>query len=219
MAMSADHYAGAAAGWASGASRVYGPLAVELVGHSPHPLSGRPLSGRRVLDVGAGTGCGSSALATVGALPLSLDLSHAMLRWNRNGRPPSLIGDVARLPVRDRAVDDVLAADWYLEFKATTAPEVGSAEAMAEVADAAPLVDVEVEERAVDVAIDSAADLVDYRLGQAQQAGWSPSTRWWCRWRARSGSRNPLVRSHPPGPLSRCGRSCREPTVSAGDLG
>ena len=47
--MSVGDYGDAAAGWASGAARVYGPLAVELVGCSPHPLAGR-----RVLDAGAG---------------------------------------------------------------------------------------------------------------------------------------------------------------------
>ena len=48
--------------WASGATLTYGPLAQELVATSPHALSGR-----RVLDTGAGTGVGSTALRAVGA--------------------------------------------------------------------------------------------------------------------------------------------------------
>ena len=103
--MTADRYAGAAAGWASGAARVYGPLADELVDCAPHPLADRT-----VLDVGAGTGLGSAALAARGARVVALDFSLDMLRWGRHGRPPAAVGDVMRLPVRDAAVDDVLAA-------------------------------------------------------------------------------------------------------------
>jgi hypothetical protein len=33
-----------------------------------------------------------------------------MLAWQRCGRPPAAVGDVTHLPLRDRAVDDVLAA-------------------------------------------------------------------------------------------------------------
>jgi SAM-dependent methyltransferase len=103
--MSADRYADAAEGWAAGASLVYGPLAAELVGRSPHRLAGR-----RVLDAGAGTGLGSAALLAAGARPVALDRSHDMLRWDRARRPPALVADVLRLPLRDRAVDDTLAA-------------------------------------------------------------------------------------------------------------
>ena len=223
--MNAGDYGNAAAGWASGAARVYGPLAVELVGCSPHPLAGR-----RVLDAGAGTGLGSAALAAVGAQPIAVDHSHGMLAWDRRRRPPALAGDLSRLPLRDRAVDDVLAAfvlnhldepaaglrelarvtrpggailassyattsgsrardaldeelrrrgfvppGWYLDIKAVAVPQVGSAEAMGRVAAAAGLAGPEVSERAVDVGVDHAADLVDYRLGQAQHAGWLAS--------------------------------------------
>jgi SAM-dependent methyltransferase len=219
--MSAGDYANAAAGWASGAVRVYGPLAAELVGCSPHPLAGR-----RVLDAGAGTGLGSAALAQ----PIAVDHSHAMLAWDRRRRPPALAGDLSRLPLRDRTVDDALAAfvlnhlarpaaglrellrvtrpggailassyattsgspardaldeelrrrgfvppGWYLDVKAVAVPQVGSAEAMRRVAAAAGLVDPQVAERAVDVGVDHAADLVDYRLGQAQHTGWLAS--------------------------------------------
>jgi ubiquinone/menaquinone biosynthesis C-methylase UbiE len=103
-----DHYAAAAPGWSSGAELVYRPIARELVAMSPHPLAGR-----QVLDVGAGTGAASSALSDLGARPVAIDLSHHMLAWDRSHRPPAAVGDVSRLPVRDDAVDDVVAAFVY----------------------------------------------------------------------------------------------------------
>lgn len=105
MMVSADHYASAAQGWANGASLVYRPLAIELVARAPHPLRGR-----RVLDVGAGTGLGSAALTEVGARPVAIDLSLNMLRWRRAIRPPAAVGELTRLPVRTGAIDDVFAA-------------------------------------------------------------------------------------------------------------
>lgn len=100
-----DHYAGAGPRWASGATLVYGPLARRLVAASPHPLTAR-----RVLDVGAGTGVASAALAAVGARPVAVDLSHGMLAWQRRTRPPAAVGDVCALPLVADAVDDCVAA-------------------------------------------------------------------------------------------------------------
>lgn len=105
MMVTADYYAGAAPGWATGASLVYRPLAAELVAHAPHPLRGR-----RVLDVGAGTGLGSDVLFMTGARPVAVDLSLDMLRWRHSDRPPAAVGDLTRLPLRTGSVDDVLAA-------------------------------------------------------------------------------------------------------------
>jgi SAM-dependent methyltransferase len=100
-----DPYVGAAHGWATGACLVYQPLAAELVRRAPHPLRGR-----LVLDAGAGTGLGSAELARVGARLIAVDRCQGMLVWERSNRPPAVVGDVTRLPLRDSAVDDVLAA-------------------------------------------------------------------------------------------------------------
>ena len=100
-----SHYDLAVEGWASGAELVYAPLARELVATSPHPLDGR-----RILDVGAGTGVGSTALAASGARPIAVDLSWPMLAWRSAERPPSMVASVSALPLRDGAVDDAFAS-------------------------------------------------------------------------------------------------------------
>jgi ubiquinone/menaquinone biosynthesis C-methylase UbiE len=100
-----DRYAAAATGWATGAARVYGPLATQLVAAAPHPLAGR-----RVLDAGAGTGLASTALTAVGASPVAVDRSPAMLAWDADHRPPAVAGALEALPLRDDAVDDTVAA-------------------------------------------------------------------------------------------------------------
>jgi SAM-dependent methyltransferase len=101
----ADRYAGVAEGWATAASRVYGPLARDLVSAVP-----RPLAGAAVLDAGAGTGLVSVALRAAGARPVALDLSLDMLRWHRAERPPAVVAEVGRVPLRSDVVDAVLAA-------------------------------------------------------------------------------------------------------------
>lgn len=222
MMASADHYASAAQGWAGGASRVYRPLAIELVAHAPHPLHGR-----RVLDVGAGTGLGSAALLEAGARPVAVDLSLDMLRWQRATRPPAVVAELTRLPLRAGVVDDVFAAfvlnhladpvaglaelarvtapagavlasvysaasdnsvrdlvdesarahgfvapEWYLALRTRANALLGTADAVAGAAHRAGLPDVVVQEQAVYVGVRTAAELVDYRLGQAQFTSW-----------------------------------------------
>jgi ubiquinone/menaquinone biosynthesis C-methylase UbiE len=103
--VSIDHYAGAAQRWAEGASLVYGPIADQLVATSPHPLSGHT-----VLDVGAGTGVASAALAMAGAHPVAADLSRPMLAWRATDRPPAVVGDICALPFKDAGADDVVAS-------------------------------------------------------------------------------------------------------------
>jgi SAM-dependent methyltransferase len=100
-----DRYAGAAEGWATAASRVYGPIARDLVAAVPQPLAGAT-----VLDAGAGTGLVGDALAAAGARPVALDLSLDMLRWRRAERPLAVQGEVNRIPLRTGAVDAALAA-------------------------------------------------------------------------------------------------------------
>jgi ubiquinone/menaquinone biosynthesis C-methylase UbiE len=100
-----DHYAGTAAGWARSVSRVYGPLARELVAAAPHGLAGRV-----ALDLGAGTGLVSEALAAAGARPVAVDRSPDMLRWRQQRRPPAVVADATRLPLRTGAVHDAFAA-------------------------------------------------------------------------------------------------------------
>ena len=97
-----DHYADTAAGWAT-AARVYGPLAVALV------RPAHPLRARLVLDAGAGTGCGSKALAECGARVLATDLSADMLGYRRLERPASVVADITRLPMTSSSVDHAIA--------------------------------------------------------------------------------------------------------------
>jgi ubiquinone/menaquinone biosynthesis C-methylase UbiE len=70
----ADAYAAAAPMWASAPDRVYQVLAETLVGAAPEALAGR-----RVVDVGAGTGTVTRALLHRGATVVALDLVVEML--------------------------------------------------------------------------------------------------------------------------------------------
>jgi hypothetical protein len=62
--------------------------------------------------------------------------------------------------------------DWYVDFKATAVPVLGSAEAMRAAADAAGLAGIVAEERPVDVGVTEPEQLVRYRLGQPLFASW-----------------------------------------------
>jgi SAM-dependent methyltransferase len=84
---------------------VYGPIAVQLVALSPHPLDGR-----LVLDAGAGTGAASAALLARRARPVAVDLSADMLRCNTAAGGARVVGDICALPLADAAVHDVVAA-------------------------------------------------------------------------------------------------------------
>ncbi|HLY36161.1 MAG TPA: class I SAM-dependent methyltransferase, partial [Candidatus Limnocylindria bacterium] len=90
--------------WAVGPARVYGRLAELLVDFSPVPLGGR-----LVLDLGSGTGDGSRAALSAGALVIAADLALGMLLRGRDGRPPATVGDALALPFRRGAFDVVLA--------------------------------------------------------------------------------------------------------------
>jgi len=96
-------YESAAPAWAHGAERVYLPLAQALVGQVE-------VTGRRVLDLGAGTGVtGRAALAAGARGVVAADVAVAMLR---RCEPPlcRVAADAMHLPFRDRGFDVVLAA-------------------------------------------------------------------------------------------------------------
>jgi len=120
--VSIDHYAGTEARWATDASRVYGPIALELLELGPPSWSGR-----FVLDAGAGTGVASEALLARKATVVAADLSFDMLSWRRALRPPSTVADVCRLPIASSAVDGTVAAFVLNHLRE---PDVGLAELM-----------------------------------------------------------------------------------------
>jgi ubiquinone/menaquinone biosynthesis C-methylase UbiE len=96
-------YTRSAETWAAGPQRIYGALAEELVGRAPIPLSGA-----LVADVGAGRGAATHALLRVGARPVAFDLAEGMLAAGAGA--PAAVADSRALPVRDQALDGVVAA-------------------------------------------------------------------------------------------------------------
>jgi SAM-dependent methyltransferase len=75
-----------------------------------------PLDGRRVLDVGAGTGIASRLLLERGAHVIAADTSAAMLVHAREYSPelPIVVADGARLPLANRSVDLICFAQaWH----------------------------------------------------------------------------------------------------------
>lgn len=98
-------YGAVAREWAEGPAWAYDRLSKALVAASPDPLAGA-----RVLDLGAGTGAASRAVAAVGGDPVAMDLALDMLRHDRQARPPAAAGDACALPFRDAAFDAVVAA-------------------------------------------------------------------------------------------------------------
>lgn len=98
-------YAQAAVAWAGGAESVYLPMAAALLDLAP-----RPLAGRTVLDVGAGTGVISRLARAAGARVVAIDASQPMLAYDAPARPPAVAADVMRLPLRDGAAGGAAAA-------------------------------------------------------------------------------------------------------------
>jgi SAM-dependent methyltransferase len=89
----------------------------------------------------------------------------------------AVFATASRSALRDR-VDAAAAAagwrapDWYVALRAETVPLLGDAGAMTTAARDAGLADVDAAEYALDVGIERAEQLVDYRLGQAPFAAW-----------------------------------------------
>lgn len=98
-------YASAAGAWAAGPSVVYQRLADALITGSPVSLRGRS-----VVDLGAGTGTVSRALADAGASVVAVDLVAEMLSQGRAERPPALVAEVTALPMPGAVVDGAAAA-------------------------------------------------------------------------------------------------------------
>jgi SAM-dependent methyltransferase len=101
----ADAYSGTGPAWQSGPGRVYDRLAEALVDITPVPLATRT-----VVDLGAGTGAASRAIAAAGGHPVAVDLALGMLRAIGPTRPPCVVSDARALPLADRSVGGVVAA-------------------------------------------------------------------------------------------------------------
>ena len=98
-------YDAAAGGWASGPGPMYTRLAEALIAAAPVPLAGR-----RVLDLGAGTGAaGRAALAAGAGQVVAADLAVGMLRAAGPALHP-VAADAAALPFRAGSFDLVAAA-------------------------------------------------------------------------------------------------------------
>ena len=107
-------YDAAADSWDTGPGPIYESLAQALLAAAPVPLTGRV-----ILDLGAGTGAASRAAIAAGARQvIAADLSLAMLRRHAlnataaTGAPAChpVAADAAALPFRDGSFDLTLAA-------------------------------------------------------------------------------------------------------------
>jgi ubiquinone/menaquinone biosynthesis C-methylase UbiE len=98
-------YDAAAGEWDGGPGRMYADLAAALGAEA-----GVPVAGRRVLDLGAGTGAaGAAALAAGAAGVVAVDVAPAMLRRCPPGLRP-VVADAAALPLRAGSFDLAVAA-------------------------------------------------------------------------------------------------------------
>lgn len=98
-------YSATGARWQLGPGPIYDHLAALLVARSPVELTGR-----LVVDLGAGTGAASRAVIAVGGRVVAVDAAYGMLATDRARRPPAAAGDALALPLRDQSVDAIVAA-------------------------------------------------------------------------------------------------------------
>lgn len=212
-------YEATARAWDEGPARVYRILARALVAQSPISLTGAS-----VLDLGAGTGAVSEAVARAGGRAIAADLADAMLRRRAAGGPGA-VGDALALPFRNDAFDAVAAAfvlnhladprgalgeaarvtrpggavltstfangddhpakaavedalrrfgfeppPWSVAMHTRFAPAVGDEHRLERLAEAAGLAGVRITRRAVDVGLDTPAEVAAWRLGMATTA-------------------------------------------------
>lgn len=103
---SASAYSGTGELWELGPGPIYDRLAQVVVERSPVAISGRC-----VLDVGAGAGAaGRAALAAGAASVVAVDAARGMLARHAGGRPPAVVGDVRALPFPSATFEVTVAA-------------------------------------------------------------------------------------------------------------
>ncbi|MGW7417340.1 class I SAM-dependent methyltransferase [Streptomyces sp. NPDC054863] len=89
-------------------------------------LAGRPLSGARVADIGAGTGIGTAVLVARGARPIAVEPGDGMAAEFRRALPdvPLVRGDGNHLPLATASADFITYAQaWHWTDAALSAPE------------------------------------------------------------------------------------------------
>lgn len=108
----AEAYSASGRAWAEGPMRVYGRLAEMVVGLCPVALADQV-----VLDLGAGTGAASRAIAIAGGRPVAVDNAYGMLAAGRSRSVlggedpvPAGVGDALALPFAGGAFHAVIAA-------------------------------------------------------------------------------------------------------------
>lgn len=82
------------------------------------PLLG-DLYGKRILDVGAGTGRLAITMSKAGAEVVALDASSEMLKIlkNKNGKITTVVGDAEDLPFENNYFDSIIGAFLIVHFK------------------------------------------------------------------------------------------------------
>ena len=218
-----DAYESGAEAWKQGPDTVYRRFAQVLVDAVPLPLART-----YILDVGAGTGAVSAALARSGARVVATDRSPEMLRHARRAVPglEVVVADALHQPFGDGTFDGALSGfcinhvpephrllaecsrvvqpggfvlastfaggedhpakacievvarrwgwerpDWDDDFR-NWSTLTDSAEQLTATAEGSGLEEITVCTEIVDTGISTAAELVQWRLGMAQFAGW-----------------------------------------------
>lgn len=116
-----EAYSASGEAWQRGPAAIYDRLAEVVVSRSPVPLAGR-----FVLDLGAGTGAATRALAAAGASTVAADAAAGMLAAWPGRRPPAAVADALWLPFAGRSFDAVVAA---FSFNHLADPAAGLREA------------------------------------------------------------------------------------------